>query len=49
MLKFLFIIKFVYIEKIIISLFLVLTQNIDYFRSKPMNIPKITILLEFCI
>lgn len=23
-----------------------LTQNIDYFRSKPMNIPKITILLD---
>ena len=23
-----------------------LTQNMDYFRSKPMNIPKITILLD---
>jgi hypothetical protein len=23
-----------------------LTQNIDYFRAKPMNIPKITILLD---
>lgn len=23
-----------------------LTQNLDYFRSKPMNIPKITILLD---
>ena len=23
-----------------------LTQNIDYFRSKPINIPKITILLD---
>jgi len=23
-----------------------LTQNLDYFRSKPVNIPKITILLD---
>jgi hypothetical protein len=23
-----------------------LTQNIDYFKSKPVNIPKITILLD---
>ncbi len=24
-----------------------LTQNIDYFRAKPINIPKITILLDY--
>ena len=28
------------------GLIALLTQNIDYFRSKPMNIPKITILLD---
>ena len=29
-----------------VGLIELLTQNIDYFRSKPMNIPKITILLD---
>ena len=29
-----------------LSLVEMLTHNIDYFRSKPMNIPKVTILLD---
>ncbi|MEH2154097.1 hypothetical protein [Nostoc sp.] len=29
-----------------VALLEMLTQNIDYFKSKPVNIPKITILLD---